>query len=351
MALTSRGKAVVAGGAVVAVLGGGIGALALSGNTPDVAKIVNAVVPGDDVQPCPLTGETLPGDAAPPDRPVLAVKVENTPDAQPLAGLEGADIVYEEVVEGGITRFVVLFHCDDANRVGPVRSIRSTDPGILAPFSEHPLLAFSGGSKGVRTIVEDAGMTTLDEDSATKAFERDDDRIVPHNLFTETKALWAKALKRAEGEPAPAAAFVYSDEVPSPSKKARVATVVFSGLATAEWHWAKGRWVRYLEGSPMLLENGEPITTDNVVIQVVKTTESDFQDVSGYPSPEVDLTGSGKAWVLRDGKLIVGKWERSDEADFTTFLAKSGEEIALTPGTTYVELAPKGMFDAEISFG
>ena len=351
MALTSRGKAVVAGGAVVAVLGGGIGALALSGNTPDVAKIVNAVVPGDDVQPCPLTGETLPGDAAPPDRPVLAVKVENTPDAQPLAGLEGADIVYEEVVEGGITRFVVLFHCDDANRVGPVRSIRSTDPGILAPFSEHPLLAFSGGSKGVRTIVEDAGMTTLDEDSATKAFERDDDRVVPHNLFTETKALWAKALKRAEGEPAPAAAFIYSDEVPSPSKKARVATVVFSGLATAEWHWAKGRWVRYLEGSPMLLENGEPITTDNVVIQVVKTTESDFQDVSGYPSPEVDLTGSGKAWVLRDGKLIVGKWERSDEADFTTFLTRSGEEIALTPGTTYVELAPKGMFDAEISFG
>jgi hypothetical protein len=351
VALTSRGKAVVAGGAVVAVLGGGIGALALSGNTPDVAEIVNAVVPGDDVQPCPLTGETLPGDAAPPDRPVLAVKVENTPDAQPLAGLEGADIVYEEVVEGGITRFVVLFHCDDANRVGPVRSIRSTDPGILAPFSEHPLLAFSGGSKGVRTIVEDAGMTTLDEDSATKAFERDDDRIVPHNLFTETKALWAKALKRAEGEPAPAAAFIYSDEVPAPSKKARVATVVFSGLATAEWHWAKGRWVRYLEGSPMLLENGEPITTDNVVIQVVKTTESDFQDVSGYPSPEVDLTGSGKAWVLRDGKLIVGKWERSDEADFTTFLTKSGEEIALRPGTTYVELAPKGMFDAEISFG
>ena len=351
MALTSRGKAVVAGGAVVAVLGGGIGALALSGNAPDVTGIVDAVVPGDTVQPCPLTGETLPGDAAPPDRPVLAVKVENTPDAQPLAGLDGADIVYEEVVEGGITRFVVLFHCDDADRIGPVRSIRSTDPGILTPFSEHPLLAFSGGSKGVRTIVEDAGMTTLDEDSATKAFERDDDRDVPHNLFTATKPLWVKGLKRADGEPAPEPAFTYGEEVPTPSKKARSATVVFSSLATAEWHWAKGRWVRYLEGSPMLLENGEPITTDNVVIQVVRTTESEFQDVLDYPSPEVDLTGSGKAWVLRDGKLIVGKWERSDEAAFTTFVTKSGDEIALKPGTTYVELAPKGMFDAQISFG
>lgn len=354
MALTSRGKALVAGGAVVAVLGGGMAALALSGNTPDsVAGFVDDFVPGDQTppEPCPLTGELLLPDEAPPDRPVLAVKVENTPDAQPLAGLQGADIVYEEVVEGGITRFVVLFHCDEANRIGPVRSIRSTDPAILAPFSEHPILAFSGGSKGVRTIVEDAGMTTMDEDSATKAFTRDDGRIVPHNLFTSTKPLWAKAAKLAQGEPAPASPFAYSDEVPAPSKKARSATVVFSGLATAEWRWSKGHWVRYLDDSPMMLESGGAITADNVVIQVVKTTESDFQDVTGYPSPEVDLTGKGKAWVLRDGKLIVGKWERFDESGFTTFLTKSGDGIALKPGTTFVELAPKGMFDAEISFG
>ena len=352
MALTTRGKALVAGGAVVAVLGGGMAALALSGNAPDSIQRALGSVPGvpDPVEPCPLTGETLPGDEAPPDRPVLAVKVENTPDAQPLAGLQGADIVYEEVVEGGITRFVALFHCDDANRIGPVRSIRSTDPAILAPFSEHPLLAFSGGSKGVRTIVEDAGMTTMDEDSASKAFTRDDARIVPHNLFTSTKPLWAKAVKLAQGEPAPASPFTYDDEVLTPSKKVRSATVVFSGLATAEWRWSKGHWVRYLEGSPMMLESGGPITADNIVIQVVKTTESDFQDVSGYPSPEVDLIGSGKVWVLRDGKLIVGKWERSDESGFTTF-TKSGDEIALKPGTTFVELAPRGMFDAEISFG
>lgn len=353
MALTSRGKAAVAGGAVVAVLGGGIGALALSGNAPDSIQRALGSVPGvpDPVEPCPLTGETLPGDEAPPDRPVLAVKVENTPDAQPLAGLQGADIVYEEVVEGGITRFVVLFHCDDANRIGPVRSIRSTDPAILAPFSEHPLLAFSGGSKGVRTIVEDAGMTAMDEDSANKAFTRDDGRVVPHNLFTSTKPLWAKAVKLAEGEPAPLSPFVYSDEVPAPSKKAHSATVVFSGLATAEWRWSKGHWVRYLDDSPMMLESGGAITADNVVIQVVKTTESDFQDVTGYPSPEVDLTGKGKAWVLRDGKLIVGKWERSDESGFTKFITKAGEQIALKPGITFVELAPTGMFDAEISFG
>lgn len=353
MALTSRGKALAAGGAVVAVLGGGMAALALSGNAP--APIQRALsdigVAPEPIEPCPLTGEMLPGDKQPPNRPVLAVKVENTPDAQPLAGLQGADIVYEEVVEGGITRFVVLFNCDEANRVGPVRSIRTTDPEILAPFSEHPLLAFSGGSKGVRAVVEDAGMTTMDEDSAAKAFSRDDARIVPHNLFTSTKPLWAKGKSLAKGEPAPASPFVYTDDVPTPSKKARSATVVFSGLATAEWRWSKGQWVRFLDGSPMMLESGGPITADNVVIQVVKTTESEFQDVAGYASPEVHTVGKGKAWVLRDGKLIVGKWERSDEGEFTSFLTKSGEEITLKPGTTFVELAPVGMFDAEISFG
>jgi len=353
VALTSRGKAAVAGGAVVAVLGGGMAALALSGNAPEpvqnaLHKIGVAPAPAE---PCPLTGETLPGDKQPPDRPVLAIKVENTPDAQPLAGLDNADIVYEEVVEGGITRFVALFHCGTADRIGPVRSIRTTDPKILGPFSDHPLLAFSGGSKGVRNIVEDAGMTTLDESSAVKAFSRDDGRVAPHNLFTSTKPLWAKGSSLAGGEPAPASPFVYGDEATKPNKKARSATIVFSGLATAEWRWSNGHWVRFLDGSPMMLEHGAPIAADNVVIQVVKTTESDFTDVAGYASPEVNLIGQGKAWVLRDGRLIVGKWEREDEGGFTTFRSKSGDEIALKPGTTFVELAPVGMFDAEISFG
>jgi hypothetical protein len=354
VALTTRGKALAAGGAVVAVLGGGMAALALSGNAPaSVANIVDSALPGDQTPPtpCPLTGETIAGDREPPDRPVLAVKVENTPDAQPLAGLQGADIVYEEVVEGGITRFVALYHCDEANRIGPVRSIRATDPDILAPFSEHPLLAFSGGSKGVHAIVEEAGMSMMDEVSAPKAFTRDDARVVPHNLFTATKPLWVKGKSLAKNEPVPASPFLFGEDVPAPSKRTKSATVVFSGLATAEWRWARGQWVRYLDGTPMLLESGDPITADNVVIQVVKTTESDFQDSAGYPSPEVDLVGKGKAWVLRDGKLIVGKWERSDVGEFTTFVSKSGEEIELKPGTTFVELAPVGMFDADISFG
>jgi hypothetical protein len=102
----------------------------------------------------------------------------------------------------------------------------------------------------------------------------------------------------------------------------------------------------------MNLESGAPIATDNVVIQQVATTEStQFSDVADYPSPEVTVTGSGKAWVLRNGKVIAGTWERASEGDLTVFRTKKGDEIALKPGTTFVELAPTGMFDAKISFG
>jgi hypothetical protein len=101
----------------------------------------------------------------------------------------------------------------------------------------------------------------------------------------------------------------------------------------------------------MTLEDGDPIVADNIVIQQVKTTESDITDVAGYPSPEVTVTGSGKAWLLRNGKVITGTWERGSEGDVTTFHTKKGDDFHLEPGTTFVELAPTGMFTAPVTFG
>ena len=351
MALTSRGKALVAGVAAVAVVGGG--ALVMSGNAGPINTIaakVGITEPAPD--PCPLTGVVPAGDKPVPTRPVLAVKVENTPDAYPLNGLDKADIVYEEVVEGGITRFIAVYHCGGATRVGPVRSVRTTDPKLLLQLGAHPLLAFSGGAPKVVNIAREAGVIELVEGDPAKAFTRDDPpREIPHNLFTNTQKLWAAAAKSDKQATAPQAVFTYDEETPKPSKKIASATIVFSSLATAEWRWQGGQWVRYLDGSPMTLENGDAIATDNVVIQQVKTVAStEFSDVADYPSPEVTVTGGGKAWVLRDGKLIVGTWERASEGDLTVFRTKQGEEIPLIPGSTFVELAPTGMFDATISF-
>jgi hypothetical protein len=350
VALTPRGKALIAGVAAVALIGGG--ALVYTGNAGPVNTLAEKVGLKDPApDPCPLTGVAPAGGKPVPTHPVLAVKVENTPDAYPLTGIDKADIVYEEVVEGGITRFISVFHCQGATTVGPVRSVRTTDPKILLQYGAHPLLAFSGGAPKVVNIVRQAGVIELTEDDPASAFTRDDARVIPHNLFTNTQKLWAAAAKSHKDATAPQAVFTYDEAIPKPSKKAASATIVFSSLATAEWRWEGGQWVRYLDGSPMTLESGAPIATDNVVIQQVEVTESSFVDVAGYPSPEVTVTGSGKAWVLRDGKLITGTWERASEGDLTVFRTKKGDEIALAPGTTFVELAPTGMFDATISFG
>jgi Protein of unknown function (DUF3048) N-terminal domain/Protein of unknown function (DUF3048) C-terminal domain len=350
LALTSRGKGAVIGLAVVAMLTVGVGAMALTGHNP-IRKITTALHLTKAAPPtCPLTGKPLPGDKNPPHHPVLAVKVENTSEAYPLVGLDKADIVYEEVVEGGITRFAAVFDCGNAPRVGPVRSARTTDPKILLPFSRHPLLAFSGASGQVLHLVKGAGVVEMVEGAPAPPFTRDPARPVPHNLFTNTSKLWVAAKKLTTDNAPPRPVFTYDPAVPKPSKKGLSATIVFSGLATADWRWQGGRYVRYVDGSPMKLEDGAPVATDNVVIQQVKTTQSTLHDVLGYPSPEVSMIGTGKAWVLRDGRLIAGTWSRGGLGDVTVFKTKSGDTIDLHPGTTYVELAPTGMFDATISF-
>jgi hypothetical protein len=333
---------VVAAAAVVLV-----GILAFTGNVPDAVRgIVNTVTGRPD--PCPLTG-TVRGGEDPPARSVLGVKVENTDDAYPLAGLERADVVYEEPVEGGITRFAALFQCRDAGRVGPVRSARTTDPKILLQYAAEPLLAYSGAHAKVTPMLDEAGIVSLTETSAQAAYVRDSARSAPHNLFVSTKRLYRLASQMGVDGGAPEAVFDYENDVPTPSRPRTSATVAFSPATVVEWEWTDDRWVRLLDGAPMASEKGAPIAFDNLVIQEVLVTDSaTIRDITGSPSPEVQLVGKGRAWILRDGRLIVGRWRRESLDDVTEFETRAGDEIAFKPGTTFVELLPKD--DGDVTF-
>jgi hypothetical protein len=105
----------------------------------------------------PFTG-LLSTDPAKLDRPALVVKIDNAPetDVEPQVGLDKADIIFEELVEGGVTRFAALFHSKDSDTVGPIRSARNTDVDLLSQFS-NPLLAWSGGNPGVSNAVRNSG--------------------------------------------------------------------------------------------------------------------------------------------------------------------------------------------------
>jgi hypothetical protein len=316
----------------------GVGVLAFTGNAPGpLQRAFNAVVDGQT--PCPLTGDTLAGDRDAPDRPAVAIKVENTRDAYPLSGLNRADVIYEEPVEGGITRFVAIFQCRTATRVGPVRSARTTDPKILVQYTDGPILAFSGAAKAVNRAVEAADIVALTESSATAAFERDERRVAPHNLYASVPRLSKAAIVAGAEGTMPREVFTF-DADGARGKHRSVATITFSAAVTAEWHWEGGEWVRYLDGAPMLLEDGMPITATNLVVQEIEIGVSDIIDASGSHSPTVDLTGNGRAWILRDGRLILGRWLRPGLGDLTVFETKRGERITLAPGRTFVSLVP-----------
>jgi hypothetical protein len=118
----------------------------------------------------------------------------------------------------------------------------------------------------------------------------------------------------------------------------------FSYSVDATWQWDEdaGRWQRMYEDAPMTLDTGMPITAANVIIQQVVVTEGDLVDVLGYHSPEVTVTGTGKAWILRDGVMIAGTWSRPVMGAVTKFVTKFGEIIPLAPGNTWVEMVAKG---------
>jgi hypothetical protein len=336
--LTRRGKVVTAVVACALALVVAAGVWAFTGNAPAPLQRLADTLSGRPT-PCPLTGKTLAGDRDAPSRPAFAVKVENTRDAYPLSGLGRADVIYEEPVEGGITRFVAIYQCRDAGRVGPVRSARTTDPKILVQLADAPLLAYSGAAVRVTHAVDNAGIVSFTETSANAAFTRDDGRSAPHNLYTSIPKLY-RAAEAAGADASPPAELFTFDEEGVRGKRRTTAVVTFSSAVTAEWHWTDGVWVRYLDGAPMLLEDGRPIAATNLVIQEVEVGVSDIVDASGSRSPTVDLTGTGRAWILRDGRLIAGRWTRNSLDDLTVFETKRGEPIALAPGTTFVELVP-----------
>ena len=345
MTLTRRGKWTAAAATVAVLAVTAVLILAITGRGPAFIQQTAAKVGLADPPPppptCPLTGEPAPHGVIP-HRPVLAVKVENLPEARPQAGLEGADVVYEEPVEGGITRFMVLFQCHDANRVGPVRSGRTTDPGILVQYGK-PLLGYAGGANEVVKAIDRAGLVDVNYLVAAKAYVRDPNRLAPHNLYTSTKRLYA-AGKSKDGAPDPA--FTYGDEIEGKSRRTRTVHLDFSSSSDVYWKWDRGDgvWYRSHGDVPHTLENGDQVSAANVVVQVVNVQTGSIIDAAGNPSPDVGLTGSGKAYVFRDGRMIAGKWIRDTLDDVTEFvITRAGKEIPLSPGVTWVELLPAGI--------
>ena len=267
-------------------------------------------------------------------RPALAVKIDNVTRAHPQSGLNAADVVYEEIVEGGVTRLVAVFQSTSADMVGPVRSARTSDPPLLTGF-DHPLLAYSGANRGTKNELAASTMVDVGYDALTDEYWRSRTRRPPHNLYTSTDGLWAHHAGRTAVPPAPFA-YRYPEQALHPAAQPATGVSIDFGLTEVDYDWNGTGWARTHGGNPHVDDKGARVAPANVVVQFVSYGWSK----ADHRSPEARTTGSGEAWVFTAGQVVVGQWSRPDASLPATFSA-DGEEIRLSPGTTWVALARK----------
>ena len=294
----------------------------------------------------PLTGEVVSSLELISRRP-LAVKVENDPKARPQSGIIDADLVYEELVEGGVTRFACIYLSKDPQAIGPTRSARVSDIDIT--FFLNPLLICSGGASNVIATVKASGMLYIEEDVAH--FWRERSRRAPHNLYTSSPLLRQYLTEIGDGYNAlPVAGFVFSQPEESESQEtqetqgAQATTIKIpykAVICAAEYQYdaASGSYLHTINGAPHTdLTSGRRVAPRNVIVQFVKVVDSGQRDASGAPVPVSQVIGSGKCMVFSGGKVYTGTWKKTSRTSPTEFVASQGKPISLNTGQTWIHL-------------
>jgi hypothetical protein len=284
----------------------------------------------------PLTGQVAP---RPPTETALSVKIDNAPAARPQSGLNQADLVFECLVEGGMSRFLAVYQSHPAAEIGPIRSARPVDGALLRAL-RGGIFAYSGAADGEIAPAKAYSTSFLlsnDEDSAP--FTRLSSRSAPQNVFSSTVRLRAEAARRSAHPRLPGALFSYGAVVAG-SPVARRLSVVIGGAASASWAYDGASYLRSENGSRHLLANGQQVRATNVVVLRVQVTHSGIMDAAGNEDPFVLAYGSGAAEFYRNGVVERGRWSRPAVTDGYRFTSAGGKALTLASGNSWVELVP-----------
>jgi predicted small lipoprotein YifL len=267
------------------------------------------------------------------ERPLLML-IENHRDARPQSGLIDADIVYEILAEGEITRFAAVFHSEKPEVIGPIRSLRP----YYAQIGEavDALIVHAGYSPAALEYVQKKKLDHFDEIyNAGAYFWRSKERKAPHNLYTSTelirKGMGDKKVRSEWHAPA-AIPFAAKDAVITGETAETVLVEYYVGYKVEYVYDAgKGTFLRHMAGSPHLdKESGEQIEAANVMI--IKTSHRVLDDVGRR---EVNIYGPGEGWLVQQGKAREIEWKLVDGL-IRPYI--NGEEVALVPGKTWVQV-------------
>ena len=284
----------------------------------------------------PLTGLTA---TSAPTQPALSVKIDNAPAARPQSGLDHADLVFECLVEGGMSRFLAVYQSHGAAELGPIRSARPVDGALLRALNGG-IFAYSGAATG--EIAPAKAYSTsflLSNDDNPAPFYRLGSRFAPENVYSSTAKLRAEAARKSAHPGLPSTLFTYGPVVPG-SPTSRELSVVVGNSASASWAYDGASYLRSENGSRHLLADGQQVRATNVVVLRVKVTHSGITDAAGNEDPFVLAYGSGAAEVFRNGVVEHGRWSRPSVASSYQFTSTGGGPLTLAPGPTWIELIP-----------
>ena len=270
--------------------------------------------------------------------PVMVVKLDNTPSAQPHRGVTSADIVYVEPVEWGLTRLAAVFSTEMPDVVGPVRSARISDIELFAPLGDIAFV-YSGAQARLQPKLAAADWTQVSQDVNSPGFQRErgTGRYAPYNLMADTQEILATSGASAVSQDI---GLVFDEQPPDGGTKATRVTARWPSMSVQfRWNakkeaydvWMNGRQAR--DTDPPKVQRAS-----TVIVQYVKEVDSGYGDKFGGRTPLTILTGSGKGLLLRDGKSQKILWEKSFEDDPTAYTDLDGNPAVLDPGQVWILL-------------
>ena len=295
------------------------------------------------------------------NRRPLGVMVENHLDARPTSGLSRADVVYEAVAEGGITRFLAIYYCQDVGDIAPIRSARTYFLDWVLEYDAayaHVGGANTPGPADALGQIRDYAVKDMDQFGlGFPTYWRGTDKLAPHNVHSTTTKLWEAAEERGFGAKdeegnswdAEFVQWKFKDEA-SLEKRADQAPIEVpywsqSPDYTVTWQYDKAANIyKRFHGSDAQMdpapEPDEQLTAKNVIVQF--QTERNAND--GYPDGHLlyGTTGSGQALIFLDGKVIEGRWVKDSRTTRTKFLDESGKEVELNRGQIWIHTIPVG---------
>jgi len=303
----------------------------------------------------PLTGEEVEDQDVLNRRPI-AVKVPNFPAGyvRPQSGLNQADLVFEHITEGPITRFTAIFYDETPEDVGPIRSARLID--LELPAMYDAALAYSGSSIGVAQRLGDSDFRERILRSNTPGYYRTgENKPYEHTLYGDPTLWWEALAERGENRaPVLANYMAFSSEPPTGGEPVTHITVDYRGRAIADWDYdpENGRYWRESDGEVHVDENtGEQLNFANVVVVFAhhqinySICETQIGDTCQAFSTEIQIWGEGPALIFRDGRQYEATWHRAQREQPLTFTDASGESIPLAIGNTWFQMVPDDYID------